>query len=284
MGVSDVDSNQLDQQINDAVEQKTPALTPASAIYQKGAYSISGYKAALQTWYRKFNSFKKEPNSKSLSSSQGKQYSLHDIGMSNTAASTDFTWPSIISFGASFNKEEKRESMKVDEQDFKLDIKFTYGDMQAFTINPGTWCVDRFRSPFSTAEKTPFRSPEWFESYQKTHTNFTYPNLLDGAPKQVRNLVRPIQILCGSAIGLEVTFSGSAKESFDSLHETYTKTDGGVRIFGFNVGLSRQTSDVSATHEGTWDRQSGHLSVKPVDGAGWCTLLGVLGEKLTIDD
>jgi hypothetical protein len=91
-----------------------------------------------------------------------------------------------------------------------------------------------------------------------------------------------VQLICGTAIGLEISFSGGAEKEFDSLFTHYQSTNGGLRIFGFDIGLggSKTSSDSSATHIGHWESNSGSFVVKPVDGAGWCTLLGVVGEKL----
>jgi hypothetical protein len=90
-----------------------------------------------------------------------------------------------------------------------------------------------------------------------------------------------VQILCGTAIGLEVKFSGNTLSTFDSMYTHFQQTGAGLRIFGINIGIGTQTtSDTAVTHQATWDGNSGTLSVKPVDAAGWCTLLGVLGEKL----
>lgn len=257
MGVTDVDANRLWDQLNDELQGKEQKLEPATAVYQKGSYSISGYKATLQNWYRNYHSYRKDPQRKQVDLETGKSLSIADVGITQTSGSA-FTWPSFISFGTRFDKEDKRETMKVENENYKIQVTLTYGDMKAFTINPGKWDIGNPRS--------------------------TYPNLLPGAPSQVKDLVRPLQILCGTAIGLEMTFSGGAEKQFDELHEQYESLEGGVRIFGFNVSLARNTSDISATHSGSWDRTNGRFVVKPVDGAGWCTLLGVLGEKLPTDN
>ena len=112
----------------------------------------------------------------------------------------------------------------------------------------------------------------------------TYPKLLSTAPESTKKLVRPLQMLCGTAIGLEVSFSGGAETSFDSLVTQYTSVSGGVRIFGFDIGLdsSQVSSDTKTTHLGSWDKGSSTFTVKPTAQAGVCNLLGVLGEKINV--
>ena len=141
MGVTNVDSNQLNNQLKQALSGNTPATLPATAVYQKGAYSIQGYAAALKNWLANYDSYIKNPQVKSVQLSDGKKLSLHDFGFKDTSASGSINYAPLISFGASFTDSDKRDNMKVEDENYKIDIKLTYGDMQAFTIHPGKWYV-----------------------------------------------------------------------------------------------------------------------------------------------
>lgn len=142
MGVSNVDSNQLSNQLGQSLSGNPPSLTPATAVYQKGAYSIPGYAGALKTWFNNFDNYKKNPQVKSVSLSNGKHVSLQNFGFTDTSGSAGVSgWVPFISFGTSFNSSDSRESLDVEKESYSIDIKLTYGAMQAFPINPGNWFV-----------------------------------------------------------------------------------------------------------------------------------------------
>jgi hypothetical protein len=144
MAVTNADSSQLDQQLKDALSGNPPSLKPADGVYQKAAYSLQNYASTLKTWYGNFDNYKKNPQSKAVSLTQGQSLKLEDIGYTNTSGSGSISWAPFISFGASFNSTDTRKTMQIDNKDFKIDMKLTYGDMQTFTINPGNWYVHSF--------------------------------------------------------------------------------------------------------------------------------------------
>ena len=139
MGVTNVDSNQLNSQLGQALAGNTPALTPATAVYQKGAYSLAGYAGALKNWLNNYSSYVKNPQSAQVSLSDGRNFSFGDIGFSNASGSGSFSWLPFISFGASFNNTDTRDVMSVENSSFNIDMQLTYGDVQTFTVNPGNW-------------------------------------------------------------------------------------------------------------------------------------------------
>lgn len=136
-----MDSNQLNQQLGQSLQGITPTLAPATGVYQKGAYTIQGYASMLKTWYSNYNSYIKNPQTKQVKLSDGQDVSLSDFGFANASGSGSIISAPFISFGASFDSSQSREKMDVENQNYGIDIVLTYGDMQAFTIDPGNWYV-----------------------------------------------------------------------------------------------------------------------------------------------
>ncbi|KAJ9641325.1 hypothetical protein H2199_005295 [Coniosporium tulheliwenetii] len=110
----------------------------------------------------------------------------------------------------------------------------------------------------------------------------TYEKLKPGTDPAIAELVRPTQLVCASGVGFKISFGGGLETQFDERIKKYEKEEGSVRIFGFNINVGHKKASTKTTHVGTWDRASSTFTINPTDQVGFCTLLGVIGEKITV--
>lgn len=136
MAVTDVDDNQLNAQMGQALSGTPPTLTPATAIYYKGSYSLQNYKSTLKTWCDKFPNYLKNPQKSAVTLEAGRATKLEDFGF--TDASANIGWGPFCSFGG-FTSHDTRDVLNVDDAESDIEMAITYGDIQAFPINPGNW-------------------------------------------------------------------------------------------------------------------------------------------------
>jgi hypothetical protein len=136
MAVTNADNNQLSSQLGQALSGNPPTLTPPAGIYYKGAYSLQNYASTLKTWCDNFPNNKKNPQRSSVTLDAGRNTSLHEFGFTDTSGSIGFG--PFCSFG-SFNSHDTRDALKIDNAETDIQMTLTYGDIQAFPINPGNW-------------------------------------------------------------------------------------------------------------------------------------------------
>ena len=107
--------------------------------------------------------------------------------------------------------------------------------------------------------------------------------LKPNAPNDVKTLVRPTQLLLVSNLGYKVKFGTKLASRFDTKVKDTKKAGGSVKIFGIPIGLNADfnKSTEKTSHVGTWDNTSGEFTVKAIPDAGFATMLGVIGEKIS---
>lgn len=106
--------------------------------------------------------------------------------------------------------------------------------------------------------------------------------LRSDAPKNLKQLVKPTQLIVATRVGYEITVSDSLATAITKHFKETTAAGGGFRIFGITVGASASHTTESETHEATFVAASKTLKVVPRDVYGAATLLGIVGSKITI--
>lgn len=102
------------------------------------------------------------------------------------------------------------------------------------------------------------------------------------APKNLKQLVRPTQLIVATRVGYEITVSDSLATAITKHIKETTSAGGGFRIFGITIGASASHTTESETHEATFDEAAKTLRVVPRDVYGAATLLGIVGTKIEI--
>ena len=135
------DINNLADMFTQSLAGQTPtvAVTPDADIFYRGAFSVQGYKDQLKTWYMSQQKFIANPQKAPISLDAGSKQSISDFGFTDTNAPGSFSWCPFISFAQDYHSSDNRQSMDTSNTSFKIDLALTYGDIQAFDIQPGTW-------------------------------------------------------------------------------------------------------------------------------------------------
>ncbi|KAJ1328209.1 hypothetical protein MN608_07545 [Microdochium nivale] len=108
--------------------------------------------------------------------------------------------------------------------------------------------------------------------------------LRDDAPTDVKQLIRPSQLIVASKFGYEISFSDSIASSFDSQYKKAVSAGGSINILGLPISLGASGSSTTEknTHQADWDAASNTLKVEPKADVQTATVLGVVGEKFSI--
>ncbi|KAJ9655022.1 hypothetical protein H2201_008893 [Coniosporium apollinis] len=221
---------------------------PATNIYHRAYYAIPNYGPTLDDWTRTYEKRKQDPKKGIISLSTGKTMSKSELSFERTMGSGGLNI-GFISFGGSRVSEENRDILDVLNESYTTDITMFWNDMKIMNIG----------DPKATYEK-----------------------LKPGTDPAIAELVRPTQLVCASGVGFKISFGGGLETQFDERIKKYEKEEGSVRIFGFNINVGHKKASTKTTHVGTWDRASSTFTINPTDQVGFCTLLGVIGEKITV--
>lgn len=106
--------------------------------------------------------------------------------------------------------------------------------------------------------------------------------LRSDAPKNLKALVKPKQLIVATRVGYEISVGDSLATAITKHFKETTAAGGGFRIFGITIGASASHTTESETHEATFDSAAKVLRVVPRDVYGAATLLGIVGTKITI--
>jgi len=252
------DINQWNEYAKRQDEHNTDPIPPPQAVFHLPAYTVQSYKQTIDDWRAKQRS--SLPLTKvEIKLDDGSKATEETLGFKRTEGSGSLLYIPLISIGADGSKEEERTTIKVDESANEVTFNLIYRDLKTATITPGAWDLGDVRKRYSQ-----------FKKY---------------SPEKLTELVRPTQLILATEVGLEVTFTGSLKHTFDEEVKKNTDASGylNLRIFNLDIaiGPKHETRDTKTTHEATWDNSSGSLSVKPSSILGQITLLGVVGETLS---
>lgn len=79
---------------------------------------------------------------------------------------------------------------------------------------------------------------------------------------------------------MSMTFGGSSKKSFEEKVDKGKQSGGRFRIFGIEIGADLgPKADTTDTHTGSYDGETGTLTIEPTKTVGTCTLLAMIGQK-----
>lgn len=108
--------------------------------------------------------------------------------------------------------------------------------------------------------------------------------LTDDAPKRLRTLARPSQLVAVKRLGYEITVGDKTSRTIDAKFKETTSAGGQLTIFGIHIRLGGSGSHESEnnTHDAKWDASTKTLKVVPKDDYGTATIVGIVGEKLNI--
>ena len=80
---------------------------------------------------------------------------------------------------------------------------------------------------------------------------------------------------------MSVTFAGSAKKSFEEKLDEGSRSRGRSSVFGIQISADLgPKADTTDTHTGSYDEQTGTLTIQPTKTVGTCTLLAMIGQKV----
>ncbi|POS78922.1 hypothetical protein DHEL01_v202692 [Diaporthe helianthi] len=168
------------------------------------------------------------------------------------AATASVGW---ISFSAGGGHLSESSILQTGSDSSQVSIKITYESMQAISINPGSW-------NFDTSKYT----------------------LLPDAPSNLMTLARVTQLVVMSGLGYEITVGTETGETLNKKMKETTSAGGSIIVFGIPIslggGASRKKDQES--HLVKWDKESSTLRVTPKMDNYCATVVGVVGEKVSI--
>jgi hypothetical protein len=101
-------------------------------------------------------------------------------------------------------------------------------------------------------------------------------------PANLQQLFKPTQIVVASRLGYNITVSDALASSLDTQFKQTIAASGGFTIFGIRIGAKASKTDITETHYASFDRSTNTVSVTPKSDTGVATLVGVIGEKVSI--
>ncbi|KAF3931214.1 hypothetical protein ABW19_dt0208323 [Dactylella cylindrospora] len=227
-----------------------PPFTPNYAP----AYGIEGpFQDQILQWSQDFTSGKLTPTEIDIEVSKYANSSWEDAGMRSIQG--EGYAGIFFGIGGSYSRKDEWDktfnSMTADDFQCKVQI---YGN-KIFPLQTGPWDIPNVVGLF--------------------------PKLRAGAPEDMMDLIKPAAAVMAYAVGMEIKFSDQYAQAFSSHWKTVQSFEGGLCIFGFDIGLggSWNETDETTTHSAEYDEQSGTLTIKPAND-GRSVLLGMLGQTL----
>jgi hypothetical protein len=115
------------------------------------------------------------------------------------------------------------------------------------------------------------------------NVNLNGYKLSKAAPANLRQLVRPTELVLASRLGYEITVGTAFAAQLDTHFKQTTKASGGFRIFGITIwGGSASKTDERNTHSATYNADTRTLKIIPDNDVGTATLVGVIGERINV--
>jgi len=107
------------------------------------------------------------------------------------------------------------------------------------------------------------------------NVNLNGYKLSKDAPANLRQLVRPTQLVVASRLGYEITVGTTFAAQLDTHFKQTTKASGGFRIFGLTIwGGSSSRTDERNTHSASYNAETRTLKILPDNDVGTATLVG----------
>ncbi|KAF4983412.1 hypothetical protein FZEAL_1141 [Fusarium zealandicum] len=181
----------------------------------------------------------------------GKNVNDSDFGHTVTEGHEFTPW---ISFSPQKGRSEHALTLNNVDNEKKLDIQFSYDEIQSIPVHTGDWNV-----------------PSPGRLYK----------LKDSASQESRNLVNPCHLIIVRNLGFKISFQdGAAARQIDKHFEEAKAGGGIVRVFGIPAapdGNIEESTEESA-HVARWDPCGNVLSIKPTIDAGFASVVAIVGE------
>ncbi|KAK7697310.1 hypothetical protein SLS64_013658 [Diaporthe eres] len=218
-------------------------------------YDAPQYKQFVQDAMSKATSSDYNPSqSITVEIDTGKNTSDYNFGQTQGSASVGASvgW---FSFSAGASHSSESSTLQTGSESSKVSVKITYDDIQAITVNLGSWNID--------VSKYKLRSD---------------------APKDVKTLARVSQIVVISGLGYEISVGASTAETLDTKLKETTSAGGSISVFGIPIGLggSGSSSKEKQTHSTSWDKASRTFKVIPKYDNNCATVVGLVGERFAM--
>ncbi|TDZ36962.1 hypothetical protein C8035_v006399 [Colletotrichum spinosum] len=157
-----------------------------------------------------------------------------------------------------FVRDGDEECLQEDIGKGDVDMMVTFEDSGVFTVENGAWDLGDVRTK--------------------------YPALRRDTPPSVRDFAAPQQLIVLKRLAMKLTFSERLRRRVDEMMKRFPGPDGFVRIMGVPVTLGGGSSNDTTSYTGVWDPSQGVLEVTPTDDAGFATVVGTIGRKVTSPD
>ncbi|KAG6850302.1 hypothetical protein H0H93_015244 [Arthromyces matolae] len=220
-------------------------------------YSIRTYNSTVQAWITVKDHGATRDQVITIDINQGQNTSWSDYGFKQVKGGSNGFWPF---FSAQVHVGDKSETRTLETKGRENDIslKIAMIGIQKFDVSPGLWDVPNVKALF--------------------------PSLIPGAPNVLGDEVAKIEsILVGYDVELKVEFGSSLRDDVDKIYEEVKATGGSMSIFGFSVsagkGSGLKDRVESKFEDVKWDKATGSMSLTPVAGQVYPTILGVVARR-----
>jgi hypothetical protein len=255
MSCTEKDLNDIDALFEASNGGTTPPPPSPEIVFFRPSYSLQGYGRTVEQWVQTFGTNAQKIK---INYDIGRDTKWEDLGFSHVEANAEIGYWWIFSVTVHHENTTKTKNLSLSSERTQISTELVVNGIQKFSIGNGAWDVPGVKTMF--------------------------PTLRTGAPAKLQSgLVKPSALLLAYGVGLNVTFSSDIRTEVDSLFHEASSTGGSARIFGWDIsagGSGSSTSSRDTTFKDVkWDKDSGSLSIPPVDN-GFPTLLGVLGSRL----
>ncbi|KAF5363120.1 hypothetical protein D9757_011714 [Collybiopsis confluens] len=228
------------------------------AIFRIPQYTIPNYASTVQSWIEASSRGAPRDQVITIDVNEGRKTKWEDFGFKevSSGSGTGF-WPFFYSEVFVNNRWEKR-TLETSGRENSVSLQLAMIGVQKFDIQPGGWDVPAVKARF------PDRVPD-------------APNVL--SPK----VARMLSVIAAYDVQLKVSFASDMRDEVEEIYEEVKNTGGRMSVFGFHVsaGAGNGSDEYVETKfdDVKWDKASGTMSLTPVKGQPYSTILGAVAHR-----
>ncbi|KAG6850303.1 hypothetical protein H0H93_015245 [Arthromyces matolae] len=220
-------------------------------------YSIPTYDRSVKAWITANKHGATRDQVVTIDINQGRNTSWSEYGFKQVKGGSNGFWPFLSAQVYVGNKSETR-TLKTKGRENDISLKIAMTGIEKFDVQQGIWDVPNVKALF--------------------------PSLVSGAPNVLGDQVAKIEsVLVGYDVELKVEFGSSLRDEVDKIYEKVKATGGSMNIFGFSVsaGKGEELDDrvKSKFEDVKWNKATGSMSLTPVAGQVYPTILGVVARR-----
>jgi hypothetical protein len=237
-------------------------------------YSMSGYRSQMNEWMRLSTSGQRDQVI-TIDVKQGRETKWSDYGFKEIKGSGSVGLFPFFSISAGGGSSEERQTLKTEGREDEISLSLAAVGFSLIPVTSGTWYESLLRVSITLT----------LILRDVPNVKNLFPNLVGGAPEVLTSKhAKPISVLVGYDIALTARFGTKIKKEVHEMYERARTGGGNLRIFGYHVsgsaGGSYSDKVKTSFDDVKWDEASGTLTLTPIPGQVYPSVLGVLARRL----